>query len=151
MKENSHETPTIRFSRIFFSPQENRKIWIICKCIIIGGLCQASSISMTIAGYDFFSCFRFACFAWFMELLFFNCIISSTFSVTCSLVASFIDGQLHEKAIFPLSVTARSSHHQCLTYLWPWSSVSSHTLNAGCLGSHWRLSIAFGLLCLLGS
>lgn len=41
----------------FFSPQENRKIWIICKCIIIGGLCQASSISMTIAGYDFFSCF----------------------------------------------------------------------------------------------
>ena len=24
-------------------------------------------------------------------------------------------------------------HHQCSTWIWPWSSVSSHTLNAGCL------------------
>lgn len=38
----------------------------------------------------------------------------------------------HEKVIFLFYVNASPSH-QRLTWLWPWSSVSSHTLNAGCL------------------
>lgn len=40
---------------------------------------------------------------------------------------------MDDKVILLWSVIASASHHQCLTLLWPWSSVSSHTLNAGCL------------------
>ena len=88
---------------------------------------------MTIARFNFFSCF--------ISFLFLACLWITFLSMhhfwhvlydlqSCGV---FIDSELHEKAIFLLSVTACPSHHQCLTWLWPWSSVSSHTLNAGCL------------------
>lgn len=52
--------------------------------------------------------------------------------MTCSLVAlSLIAKWMIKSSFCCLSLLA--SHHQCLTLLWPWSSVSSHTLNAGCL------------------
>lgn len=53
--------------------------------------------------------------------------------ITWCLAAFSLSAKLYEKVINLLSVTASPSHHQCLTWLWPWSSVSSHTLNAGCL------------------
>lgn len=114
---------------------------------------------MNVAGFLFLSLciysFAWVCFslffACFMELLFYNCIISGMLSMTCSLVA--FSSTISRWKSHPSVCLSPLAHrfHQCLTLLWPWSSVSSHTLNAGCLapiGGYW---IAFGLLCLLGS
>lgn len=117
------------------SPQ---KIYIyidlnICKCIIIGGL-TVSSIAMNIAGFPFFFFGYIFFFAW---LIFFFSFVYASYSA-CSLwpAALWLSHCLltwWEKSSSLFSVTAGTSHHQCLTLLWPWSSVSSHTLNAGCL------------------
>lgn len=53
--------------------------------------------------------------------------------------------------IFLLSfVSAGTLHHQCSTLLWPWSSVSSHTLNAGCLAPIGGYRLLFACFACLG-
>lgn len=89
---------------------------------------------MNIAGFPFFFGYFFSLFFVLHGLFFsFLCIIFRMLSLTCGLVALSLFANLMGEVILLFSVTAGTSHHQCLTLLWPWSSVSSHTLNAGCL------------------
>lgn len=120
---------------------------------------KASSISMTIAGYNFFSCFfcLFLCLCFFSRM-FYGISFSWTASyLACSLWPAVLwlfhwSANLPDEKVIRLSsVTASTSHHQMLDIIL--ALIFSQLPHPECWmpHSHWRLSIAFGLLCLLGS